>query len=181
MISTVSQGKTYYLRENVTGAENSECAFTFERGADAFRFYFEVRDEDIISPYAADNEDIYDGDAVEVFISPDGDLVHYFEIEVSPYARRFWAKITNLTGASLDVVDRIVPPYAVKVEQTENGYRAQITVPYAVLERFDAEKYLFNAYRLDKKADGRQLLYALNPTLCDKFHRPQYFVREERK
>ena len=180
MENSVSQKKTYYLRENVTGAENNECAFTFERGADAFRFYFEVRDEDVISPYEADNDDIYDGDAVEVFLSPDGDRVHYFEIEVSPYAKRFWAKVTNKTGASLDVVDRIVPPYDVKVEQTESGYRVQITVPYAVLERFDAEKYLFNAYRLDKKADGRQLLYALNPTLCGSFHRPQYFVREEK-
>lgn len=33
----------------------------------------------------------------------------------------------------------------------------------------------FNAFRLDKKADGRQLLYALSPTLCGSFHRPAYF------
>ena len=177
---TVSAGKIYFLRENITGKENDECTFRFEQEKDDIRFYFEVRDADIISPYTADNEDIFDGDAVEVFISPDGDRTHYFEIEVSPFGKRFWAKIVNVTGVRLDAVDRIAPPYEAKTEQTESGYRAEIRVPYAVLERFDTEKYLINAYRLDKKADGRQLLYALSPTFCRRFHRPKYFLSPER-
>ena len=89
MDNSVSAGKTYFLRENITGQENGECSFRFERGQDAFRFYFEVCDEDIISPFAADNEDIFDGDAVEVFIAPAGDRAHYYEIEVSPFGKRF--------------------------------------------------------------------------------------------
>lgn len=180
MDNSVSAGKTYFLRENITGQENGECSFRFERGQDAFRFYFEVCDEDIISPFAADNEDIFDGDAVEVFIAPAGDRAHYYEIEVSPFGKRFWAKIVNSTGVKLDVVDRRVPAYTAQVEHTESGYRAQITVPFSALEDFDAEKYLFNAFRLDKKADGRQLLYALSPTFCKKFHRPKYFLSEQK-
>lgn len=171
-------GITYFLRENVTGAENDECAFSFDRTADRFVFRFLVKDADIISPYRADNEDLFDGDAVEVFIAPQGDRKRYFELEVSPYGVRFWASVVNETGTDIDV-ERLAPVYAVKTMLTQDGYRAEIELPFAALHGLDTEKYLFNAYRLDKKSDGRQLLYALNPTLCDRFHRPKYFVAEE--
>ena len=170
----------YNLSENTTGAANDECKFCFERGEEGFLFSFDVRDEDIISPYEHDNDNIYDGDAVEVFISPTGDRKHYYEIEVSPFGKRFWAKIVNSTGVELDLVDRVEPAYTAEVSRREGGYSVQIRLPYASLEGFDGEKYLINAYRLDKKKDGRQLLYALSPTFCPKFHRPKYFLSEEK-
>ena len=49
-------------------------------------------------------------------------------------------------------------------------------LPLAALEGFDGKTMKLNAFRLDKKADGRLLLYALNPTLCESFHRPAFFL-----
>ncbi len=36
-----------------------------------------MKDNEIVSPYAEDNEDIWQGDAVEIFLSPDGDTKRY--------------------------------------------------------------------------------------------------------
>ena len=180
METTVSAGKVYFLRENITGKENDECTFRFEQGKEDIRFYFEVRDADIISPYTADNEDIFDGDAVEVFIAPQGDRTHYYEIEVSPFGKRFWARVENRTGRRISRIEKSAPAYTAQAERTPEGYRVVIDVPFASLEGFDADRYLFNAFRLDKKANGRQLLYALSPTRCKKFHRPRFFIGEKK-
>ena len=49
---------TCFLSENTTGASNEECRFSCEFRKYAAHFSFEVKDEDIISPYLTDNEDI---------------------------------------------------------------------------------------------------------------------------
>lgn len=48
------ENKTYYLRENKTGQEHYGCRFRYVFGKDCIRFYFDVKDEDIISPYRQD-------------------------------------------------------------------------------------------------------------------------------
>ena len=63
---------TAFLRENTTGIENHGCLFSCNLGKEAIDFCFEVKDEDLISPFSEDNEDLWQGDAVEVFLSPDG-------------------------------------------------------------------------------------------------------------
>ena len=67
--------------------------------------------------------------------------------------------------------------FEARAERTGEGYTVHIELPYGELGAVLPEKMAFNAFRLDKKADGRQLLYALSPTFSDSFHRPQYFVR----
>ncbi len=168
-------GQLYFLKENRKGKENDECSFQFSLGDESAIFSFEVRDEDIISPYRQDNEDIFKGDAVEVFLSPNGDRSRYYEIEVSPYGVRFWAKIFNKNRFCIKV-NREKPAYTAQAELTEQGYRVKIDVPYSSLEGFDKDQFLFNAYRLDKKTNKKQRLYALSPTYCRKFHRPKYFI-----
>ena len=83
---------TCLLSENTSGERSEECRFSCEFRKYAAHFSFEVKDEDIISPYCSDNEDIWQGDAVEVFLSPDGDRTRYFELEVSPFGVRFWGR-----------------------------------------------------------------------------------------
>ena len=70
------------LRENVYGAESRSCSFRFEVGKEGLTFYFTVNDKDIISPFEKDNEDIWQADAVEVFLSADGKLTSYKEMEL---------------------------------------------------------------------------------------------------
>lgn len=167
---------TCFLSENTSGASSEECCFSCEFNKYAAHFSFEVKDEDVISSYLTDNEDIWQGDAVEVFLSPDGDRTRYFELEVSPFGVRFWGEVINRDGKT-PRLKKLPPMFEASAERTEEGYNVHIELPYGELGAVLPEKMAFNAFRLDKKADGRQLLYALSPTFCNSFHRPQYFVR----
>lgn len=167
---------TCFLSENTTGASSEECRFSCEFSKYAAHFSFEVRDEDIVSPYLKDNEDIWQGDAVEVFLSPDGDRTRYFELQVSPFGVRFWGEVINRDGKTPQL-KKLPPMFQAKAERTGEGYTVHIELPYGELGAVLPENMAFNAFRLDKKADGRQLLYALSPTFSNSFHRPQYFVR----
>lgn len=167
---------TAFLRENTTGIENDGCLFSCNLGKEAIDFCFEVKDEDLISPFSKDNEDLWQGDAVEVFLSPDGDRTRYFELEVSPFGVRFWGEVINRDGKTPQL-KKLPPMFEARAERTGEGYTVHIELPYGELGAVLPENMAFNAFRLDKKADGRQLLYALSPTFSDSFHRPQYFVR----
>ena len=171
----IEEDRTYHLRENVTGAENEECSFRFRLGEREAEFFFGVRDEDVISPFREDNEDIWQGDAVEVFLSTDGRLTRYFELEVSPFGVRFWGEVTFAEGEKR--LKKLPPPFEAEASRTKEGYAVQIKLPLAAMQGYDRAAVMLNAFRLDKKADDRQELYALNPTECTTFHKPEYFLK----
>ena len=172
---TIEEGKTYYLRENVTGAEAEKCRFRCRFGEREAEFFFDVKDADLISPFQEDNEDVWQGDAVEVFLSPDGDLARYYELEVSPFGVRFWGEIAF--SESMRVLKKLPPPFRAEVTRTKDGYAVHIRLPLSALKGFDRAAMKMNAFCLDKHTDGGQELYALNPTRCDTFHKPQYFLK----
>ena len=173
----IKEGNIYYLSENVTGCFNNECRFTFLSQFDCLSFFFSVKDTDIISPFEKDNEDIWTGDAVEVFISPNGDLTNYIEIEVSPNSVRFMGRILNKDGCNF-ILEKIKPNFYAQALINSKGYDVNINVPYSVFSNnFDYAKAKLNAFRLDKKVSGEQILYALNPTYCDSFHIPSFFCQ----
>ena len=176
---TIEEGKTYYMRENVTGAESEKCRFRCRFGKREAEFFFDVKDADLISPFQEDNEDIWQGDAVEVFLSPDGDFARYYELEVSPFGVRFWGEIAF--SESMRVLKKLPPPFRAEVTRTEAGYAVHIRLPLSAMQGYDRAAVMLNAFRLDKKADGRQELYALNPTRCETFHKPEYFLKTWKK
>lgn len=172
---TIEEDRTYHLRENITGAENEECSFCFRFGEREAEFFFDVKDEDVISPFQEDNEDIWQGDAVEVFLSPDGNPEHYFELEVSPFGVRFWGEVMFAEGEKR--LKKLPPPFGAEATRTKDGYAVQIKLPLVAMQGYDRNAVMLNAFRLDKKADGGQDLYALNPTRCETFHKPEYFLK----
>ncbi len=168
------QGRTYFLRENVTGAEDGTCRFSvrLEGGALHFRFCVNAAP---YSPFREDNEDIWQADAVEVFLSPDGCPDRYKELEVSPYGVRFYADIA-CDGRRLPRADKTAPAFTAATRLAAGGYEAEICLPLAALAGFDAAAMRFNAFCLCGSAAGKQRLLALCPTLCPTFHKPQRFV-----
>ena len=173
------ENKPYYLRENITGAENEECIFRFRFGEREAEFFFDVKDADLISPFQEDNEDIWQGDAVEVFLSPDGNLEHYFELEVSPFGVRFWSEVSFSDGEKS--LKKLPPPFEAEASRTKEGYAVQIKLPLVAMRGYDRATVMLNAFRVDKHSDGDQDLYALNPTLCESFHKPQKFIKVQEK
>jgi len=106
---------------------------------------FSCKDTDIWSEYERRDDPLYDQEVVEIFLSPTGDLRHYFEIEISPANVLFDAKVFN---PDLDrrtmLVDRgwDAPGLrsAVRVSGTLNrrddvdvGWIAEIAIPFADL------------------------------------------------
>ena len=73
-------------------------------------------------------------------------------------------------------LEKIPPAFRAKTALREGGWRAEIELPLSAFIGFDPDKARMNAFRLDKRADGDQRLYALNPTLCGSFHRPAFFL-----
>lgn len=59
---------------------------------------FECADTNIYTRYTQHDDALFNDDAVEAFINPSGDLIHYFEFEVSPTNVTYDLKITNPTG-----------------------------------------------------------------------------------
>ena len=69
-----------------------------------------------------------------------------------------------------------VPFLESNVSCTENSYEATVSFPKEKILSGDGEIY-FNAYRLE--TDGGEMdkhLFALNPTMKPKFHRPSHFL-----
>lgn len=174
-MSSVAENTFYSFRENRTGGEAGVCRFRYFSRADALVFCFSVRDDQIVSPYERDNDEIYMGDAAEVFLSPDGDLTRYKELEVSPFGVRFYGNIRS-DGIGAFTLEKIPPAFSAETRLEEGGWSAEITLPFSALGNYDREKMKFNAFCLDKRAGGEQRLYALNPTLCGSFHRPRFFL-----
>lgn len=127
-MSSVHENTIYSLKENVTGREDDGCRFRYVLSGEAISFFFDVEDEDIVSPYRKDNENIFLGDAVEVFLSPDGDLTRYKELEVSPFGVRFYGNIRNESG-SFPELEKIPPAFSADVRMREGGWRAEIVLP----------------------------------------------------
>lgn len=136
---TLEEGKTYSLRENVTGTESGRCSF---------RFRFGGRD------------------------------TRYFELEVSPFGVRFWGEVTIAEGERR--LKKLLPPFEAEVTRTQEGYAVQIKLPLSAMQGYDRNTVMLNAC-LDKKQDGRQDLYALNPTRCATFHKGEYFLKIGKK
>ena len=107
-----------------------------------------------------------------------------YEIEISPENELLVAKMRylgihpNNGPATLDI--QFVPEedcfVTSNVTRIPNGYVAEISLPKAKIITGDGPVY-FNAYRLE--TDGGTMekhLFALNPTLCGRFHTPSCYL-----
>ncbi len=122
------------------------------------------------------------GDAVEILIGTDQNRRVYYEIEVNPEGEIMLARMTYLgvdeSGVKLDIefIDKSDCFVSATVNKTEDGYFAEIKIDKKGLD-LSAGDIFFNAYRLE--TDGGEMekhLFALNPTMCGRFHTPDKYV-----
>ncbi|MBE5741923.1 MAG: hypothetical protein E7360_01230 [Clostridiales bacterium] len=164
-----------YLRENRKG-EKTPFITTLEYGrvGNNLRFKFCAHDSKLFSAYSEDNEPIYNGDVVEVFLCVGKDINEYYELEVAPNGAVFFAKIKNENGnLKLEFLPKA---FTADVTLTDNGYDVEIIVPYSAIKAGD-HPIRFNAFRIETEGGHRDKhLLALNPTLCGNFHCPDKFI-----
>ena len=136
--------------------------------------------DDKYNPLTKDNDDLYDYDVVEVFISFKQRKDEYFEYELSPFGMRFKGLIINKTLKD-PMLTRVEPDFEYEVNKTETGYNAIISLDVSKIDNFDINKIYFNCFAID--VDGQsdyQNLYALNPTLSNTFHLSSFLSKLEK-
>lgn len=165
-----------FLKDNRTGEKTPfETKLEWERLEDKLVFKFDCENSELFSAYDEDNKPIYNGDVVELFICTCGDRRKYYEIEIAPNGRKFFASILNKDGIHAEMLD--VSKLDAKVTARENGYSVEIVVLNEVIGVKKFAEVVFNAYRIETEGGiPEKNLLALNPTLCGSFHMPQFFI-----
>ena len=164
-----------FLKDNYTGEETPfKTSLDYGRYDGGFYFDFDCENSKLFSAYDKDNEPIYRGDVVELFICSGGDRRSYYEIEVAPNGTTFFAAIRNENGIHAKMLEKT---FISEVSLKENGYFVRIKVPFEAIGYNKNAEACFNAYRIETEGGvPEKNLLALNPTLCGTFHMPQFFV-----
>ena len=159
------------LKENVRNGKvehPTELIIKEENGY--YVFSFTANNSLLFSAGEKYNDSIYDGSVVEIFIYY-GKKNHYYEIEVAPNGTLFLADIKNIHGK--------FTTYCLKecffkadVNIVNDSYKVNIYFP---VDKIKTERPLFNAFRVETIND-KQYLYALNPTMCETFHKQEFFI-----
>lgn len=174
----------YLLKNNRDGAA-SVYRTTVEVSQDERNIYFNFVAEhsNYYCPYHNYNDIHSCGDAVEILIGIDPARKKYYELEVNSDNSKMLAKmtVTELDGdgaakLNIEFVDEKDCFFTSSTAKTSGGYIACIVIDKVRLN-MPVEQIYFNAYRLE--TDGGEMekhLFALNPTMCGKFHVPTRYV-----
>jgi carbonic anhydrase/acetyltransferase-like protein (isoleucine patch superfamily)/bifunctional DNA-binding transcriptional regulator/antitoxin component of YhaV-PrlF toxin-antitoxin module len=152
---------------------------------------FSCHDSDVWGTLSERDQPLYDEEVVEVFLSPTGDLAHYFEFEVSPLNTIFDAKVfnPNLDRATM-LVDADWNAAGIRTgvgvagtldnrSDVDLGWIAELAIPFADLGLAGAPSpgsvWRANFYRIERGAVEE--FSAWSPTYKDPpdFHVPACF------
>ncbi|MAO82940.1 MAG: hypothetical protein CMH50_03525 [Myxococcales bacterium] len=127
---------------------------------------FHCPDPDIHSPYTERDDPIYESEAVEIFLDPDGDRDAYVELQVAPTGVQFDASFKG--GARQGMNTGWNHPYEAKVHvdgtlnrsaDQDVAWTAEWRIPFAGLEASPkpGDRWKANLFRLDRvrRQDGR--------------------------
>lgn len=132
-------------------------------------FNFEAYDSFLNNFSNKNNDPIYNGDVVEVFLDLGNEF--YYEFEVAPNGTTFVAKIINKTPV---FIKNTFFESNVRVEG--NNYFVKMKVDLSKLGEFKSIK--FNAFRIETKGiETNYILQALCPTLSNSFHVRDKFIK----
>lgn len=159
------------LRENFTG-QKAVYKTTLHKYVTpkSIIFVFNARHSTFNSYSNKNNDDLYKADVCEVFIRY-GKENHYYEVEVAPNGATFLADITNING---DFKGELINDIFMKTSAKtyKNSYKVTIKIPR---EYIKTKKIEFNAFRIETDGEKPEKhLFALNPTLCGSFHKPEF-------
>lgn len=158
--------KKYYFRNNFNGLVETNSTVIITLEDNTLVFSYDIKDDVIFSPYKVDNEDIWNHDVVEVFISFNGKREAYYEYELSPYNVRFYGIIDNPTLCKPNLT-KLDCNFKSSVEITDTGYKAKIYIDLP--EDSTLDDVLLNVFNVD--SDGADVsYYSINPTLNPTFH-----------
>ena len=155
---------------------------------------FEVVDDYLHNTIAERDGHLWEQDAVEIMVDPDGDGQHYFELQVSPTGNIFETAYDSrrvpqpIGHADWDshMVARASPDGAANDETPDRGYTVELSIPWSAFSYGDmapsiappaGASWRLNFYVMDARADGSQRGEGWSPTLTSDYHVPSRFGR----
>ena len=125
---------------------------------------FMAEDDQLECTFSKRDDPLYDQDAVEVFLDPDGDQKNYFEFEVSPSGLIFDSKLAeyrkNDNAWNGAMVAKVVADGTMnKAEDVDKSWTAEIAIPLkdlGVQSVKAGDKWRANFFRLDTAKAGRK-------------------------
>lgn len=159
------------LKDNITGQTSPvKTEFSITQKGKHLICLFKAYDSSLNSHGDRDNDELYRGDVVEVFLDI-GEPNAYLEIEVAPNGKKF---VANIIDKEIHFIENNFVKS--KVEIQNNDYFVIIDIDLTKLNILKPIKY--NAYRIETKGiKENYLLLAASPTMCDTFHVRDSFIK----
>ncbi len=170
------------LKNSRTGKEINEFLTTVEiiKTENELSFEFICKNSKFYSACSEYNGPLFDGDVCEAFLCTSGDSSHYYEIEIAPNNYVFLSKIYN-DGNSYKEMHIPEEENFVKSEVeilNDTDYRVKFSVPLDKIGYDEKVGIIGNIYRIETEGGFTDKnLLAYNPTMCDTFHKPEFFVK----
>ena len=158
------------LKDNITGLESPiKTEFFIKQEGKTLSCSFNAYNSSLNSYSDKDNDELYLGDVVEIFIDV-GEKDSYLEIEVAPNGAKFVANIVNRKIIFID--NSFVKT---KVDVKDDSYFVSLEID---LSRFNINRPIeYNAFRIETKGiKENYILLAASPTLCGTFHVRNKFI-----
>jgi hypothetical protein len=155
---------------------------------------FEVLDDYLHNTITERDGHLWEQDAVEIMVDPDGDGLHYFELQVSPTGNIFETAYDSrrvpqpIGHADWDshMVARANVEGAANDDAADRGYTVELSIPWSAFRYGDmpetaappaGSSWRFNFYVMDSRPDGSQRGEGWSPTLTTDYHVPARFGR----
>ncbi len=157
------------LLDNRTGKTlEPKTEFAYRKIKDLIYFEFIAHDSSLTSYSSKNNDLLYKGDVVEVFLAFNDN--EYYEFEVAPNGATFIAKIINKQPIFID--NNFFKSESII---SNNSYHVKMKIDLSKFENIKEIK--FNAFRIETKGIRQDyILQAYSPTLCNTFHIKEKFV-----
>jgi len=154
---------------------------------------FEVQDENLVDPSTNRDDHLWEHDAVEVMIDPDGDGQNYYEFQVSPKNQRFDTRYERArTPAAPGLVDYnpetrsgvVVHGTIGNIDDNDQGYTVEFAIPWSAIGMGLAhtppqvgDSIRLNLFVLDEAKQGGHRFAAWSAPRSGDFHTLERFGR----
>jgi hypothetical protein len=160
---------------------------------DAERIYigFDVKDSWLKSSFSKADEHLWEQDAIEVMLDPDGDGTNYFEVQVSPLGVVFDTRYDTVrqprpfgdVAWSSHATAKVVATGTANDDDNDEGYVVEMSMPWTAFAAgatpasppADGEAWRMNFYVMDSQRDAQRAVAWSAPRVPD-FHTPQRFA-----
>lgn len=154
---------------------------------------YRCMDADIRSTYTQRDEPLYEQEVVEAFISPTGDLRHYYELNISPANVIFDARVFSPdlhrgtmqvdTGWDCPGLETSVRVSGALNDRSivDSGWSVEVAIPFAAFPEVgapkDGDEWRANFYRIDRAAPPEFTCWSPTREAPANFHVPERFGR----